>query len=281
MKKFTIIIILITLLQEISMTQINFDSLKNEWNRVGSEYAKGINEMMEFGETQGWENWKGKEPEDKRVHLADEIIKLLKQANVSQKIDEFRKNFPPAHSPFIKYFENKGQSIEQVFFIEKEKIIFLTGTSYQKRQAYILEGQEITELDKSIDAIGKSKKDNVFAYQFGNKIITTDGWEGEKISEFEIKKNKDIGITQMIPFNDGKKVLSITSEGIYLISESSEIMIFPEPDIEDKVWDSYIDMENGTISNNNEYIIAASQMSYHEIFNSDGEKIGAIGPQSV
>jgi hypothetical protein len=263
------------------MTQINFDSLKNEWNRVGSEYAKGINEMMEFGETQGWENWKGKEPEDKRVHLADEIIKLLKQANVSQKIDEFRKNFPPAHSPFIKYFENKGQSIEQVFFIEKEKIIFLTGTSYQKRQAYILEGQEITELDKSIDAIGKSKKDNVFAYQFGNKIITTDGWEGEKISEFEIKKNKDIGITQMIPFNDGKKVLSITSEGIYLISESSEIMIFPEPDIEDKVWDSYIDMENGTISNNNEYIIAASQMSYHEIFNSDGEKIGAIGPQSV
>jgi hypothetical protein len=120
----------------------------------------------------------------------------------------------------------------------------------------------------------------VFAYQTGNKVITTNGWEGDKINEFEIINNKDVGITRLIPFNDGNKLLSITSEGIYLITNDKEEMIFPEPDLEDEEWDSNIDMENGTISNNNKYIVAGSQMSDHEVYNSQGKKIGEIGPQS-
>ena len=256
------------------------ETLKSEWNRIGREYAQGINDMMEFGETKGWDNWKGKEPEDNREDLADRVVTLLRKANINNQIEAFRKDFPPAHAPFIKYFEEKGQSIEQIFFIADDKIVFLVGTSYEKRQAYVLNGQEITELDKSIDGLGKSKRGNVYAYQTGNTIITTEGWEGKKIAEFEIKENKDIGITQLIPFNDGKRLLSVTTEGIYLISDSEEKMIFPEPDLEDEEWDSYIDMENGTLSNDNNYIVVGAQMSSHEIFNSKGEKIGEVGPQS-
>jgi len=256
------------------------NSIKEEWNTKGENYAMGINEMVEFGEKNGWENWKGKEPEDHREHLADKVIELLKKANSENTVTEFRNHFPPAHGPFIRYFEEKGQSIDQIYFIENEKIVFLTGAAYDKRQAYILNGDEVIKLDQKIDAIGKSKKGNIFAIQNGNKITTTNGWQGQTIAEYEIKEAGGLQITQLIPFNDGLKVLSVTSEGIFLIDKIQENMIHPEPDLEDEEWTSYIDMENGTLSNDNKFIVVGDQCSEHRILDIQGNEIGEIGPQS-
>lgn len=258
----------------------NQKGIQDEWNTKGEKYTTEVNEMVEFGEKNGWENWKGKEPEDKRDHLADKVIEFLKDANSANEVNEFRQKFPPAHAPLIKFFEEKGQSIDQIHFIENEKIVFLTGTAYQQRQAYILNGKEVIKLDESIDAIGKSKRNNVYAIQIGTKITTTKGWQGELISEFEIKENKEIGINQLIPFNDGMKILSVTSEGIYLMSEYEEKMIHPIPDLEDDEWDSYMSMENGTISNNNRLIIVGDQDSDHRVLDINGTQIAEIGPQS-
>ena len=255
-------------------------NIKEEWNRLGSEYAKDVNEMVEFGEKNGWENWKGKEPEDKREHLADEIFKLLKKANETNTVKEFRSNYPPSYSPIIKFLEKKGQSIEQLQFIDGQKIVFLTGTSYQKRQAYVLDNENTLRLDSTINAIGKSKKNNVFAISAENKITTTQGWEGNIISSFELNETRGLGITELIPFNDGLKILLIASEGIYLITKESEKMIHPVPDLEDEEWNSYIDMENATLSNDNEYIIVGDQCADHRILNQNGEQIGEVGPQS-
>ena len=84
-------------------------TLYSEWNTKGLSYANDVNEMVEFGETQGWENWKGLEPFDQRDHLADQILSLLKQANQNGDTECFRNLFPPAHAPFIKIFEKLGQ----------------------------------------------------------------------------------------------------------------------------------------------------------------------------
>ncbi len=255
-------------------------NIKEEWNKLGSKYAKDVNEMVEFGEKHGWENWKGKEPEDNRDHLADEIFELLKKANETNTVEDFRNDYPPSHSPLVKFMKKKGQSVEQLHFIEKQKIVFLTGTSYQKRQAYILDNENTLKLDSEIDAIGKSKKNNVFAISANNKITTTQGWQGNIISTFELNKTKDLGITALIPFNYGRKILLITSEGIYLITEKYEEMIHPIPDLEDEEWDSYIDMENATLSNDNQYIVVGDQCSKHRILNQNGLQIGEIGQQS-
>lgn len=258
----------------------DINGIQAEWNTKGEQYAKEVNAMVEFGEKYGWENWKGKEPEDKRDHLADRVIELLREANFENKVNEFRQSFPPSHAPLIKYFEEKGQSIEQIHFIENEKIIFLLGTAYQKRQAFILNGEEVIKLDGAIDSIGKSKRGNVFAIQIGNKIVTTKGWQGELISEFEIKENKELRTNQLIPFNNGLKVLSLTSEGIYLMSREDEKMIHPVPDLEDEEWTSLISMENGAISNDNRYIVVGDQDSDHRVLDLNGTLIAEIGPQS-
>ena len=163
----------------------NQPNISEEWNRLGSEFAKAVNDMVNFGEENGWENWKGKEPKDKREHLASEVLKRLKEANKSNQIDLFRKHFPPAHSPFIDQLEAKAQSIEQLHFITDQKIVFLTGTPYEKRQAYILDGSKLLKLESNIDAIGKSMQGSVFAIASEGVITTTTCWQGEIIKKLQ------------------------------------------------------------------------------------------------
>jgi hypothetical protein len=254
--------------------------VQDEWYTLGEKYSTELNNMVDFGEKNGWENWKGKEPEDKRDHLADAVIQRLRVANESGLIEEFRKQFPPAHTPLIKYFEEKGQSIEQMFFVENEKIVFVVGTAYQKRQAYLLYDRSLIKLDSSIEAVGKSKRNNVFAIKAGGLIITKQGWEGETLATFNLGEIENIGISSLIPFNDGKRILCVTSEGIYIVSIDSIKMIHPIPYPEDKEWSPNIDMENATLSNNNLFIVVGDQCSDHRVLNQAGELVGEIGPQS-
>lgn len=258
----------------------NTNSIKEEWTQKGEVYVKAFNEMMDFIQEHGYEKWKGKEPEDNRDHLADEVVSRLRKANKENKVAEFRNDFAPAHTPLIKYFKDKGQYIEQLFFISGDKVIFLTGTAYQKRQAYILDGNKVTMLDESIDAIGKSKRGNIFAILTNNRVVLVKGWEGEIMAEFNLQQLQNIGITQLIPYNDASAVLCITGEGIYLVTANEETLVHPVPDPNDPDWTSNIDMENAALSNNNDYIIVGDQCWGHYVLNRNMERIASIGPQS-
>ncbi len=254
--------------------------IQKEWNALGEQYTTEINEMVEFGEKNGWEKWKGEEPEDKRDHLADAVIQELREANKKGLVEQFRNDFPPAHSPFIKYFHEKGQHIGPLYFVDKERVVFIVGTAYQNRRAYILDNNSLINLDKTIKLIGKSKQNNVFAIQKDDIILTRQGWDGEIIETFKFTKLKETGITELIPFNDGKKLLCLTSDGIFIISKESVKMIHPVPDPDDEEWDPYIDMENATLSNDNQFIVVGDQCSDHRILDQNGVEIGEIGPQS-
>jgi hypothetical protein len=262
------------------LANMDIENIKLEWNTVGSKYASDVNKMVEFGDTNGWENWKGPEPKDDRDHLSDAVFELLKEANLNNTVSQFREDFPPAHGPMVNFMKTKGQSIEQLHFIEEQKILFVVGTAYTKRQAYILKGKMVIELDAAINAIGKSKKNNVFAIASNNAIVTTQGWEGTIIAQFNLDITKDFGITELIPFNDGEKVLLITSEGIFIISTESEKMIHPLPDLEDEEWESNIDMENATLSHDNNYIVVGDQCCEHRILDHNGVEIADVELQS-
>ncbi|MCQ9634778.1 hypothetical protein MP477_07390 [Chryseobacterium sp. WG23] len=255
-------------------------TIQKEWFSEGEHYAKEINEMVEFGEKNGWENWKGEEPEDKRAHLAPEVFELLTIANQNGETELFRAQFPPAHTPIIPLMKEKSQSIEQLHFISGQKIVFLTGTSYEKRQAYVLDHDNITMLDESIHAIGKSKQGNIFAIATPGKISVYKDWNGEIINEFTLSETEDSGITEMIPFNDGSKVLIVSSNGIHLISKEDKKLIHPVNEDNDEDWTSQIDMENAALSHDNTYIAVGDQGYDHRILDAEGNTLGSIGPQS-
>jgi hypothetical protein len=254
--------------------------IQEEWFSKGEQYATEINEMVDFGEKNGWENWKGKEPEDTRSNLAEGVFNLLKTANQNNDTENFRAQFPPAHTPMIPLFENRSQSIEQLHFISGEKMVFLTGTSYEKRQAYLLDHDQITELNQDIQAIGKSKQGNIFAIAQSDRISLHNGWDGAIIKEFKLNGTADSGITDLIPFNDGSKVLLVTSYGIYLISGKEEKLIHPINEDNEEDWTADIDMENATLSNNNSYIVVGDQSYDHRILDPEGNTLGSIGAQS-
>ncbi|MGG6230436.1 hypothetical protein [Tenacibaculum sp. SDUM215027] len=255
-------------------------NIQKEWSTIGETYATEVNKMVAFGEEYGWENWKGKEPEDNRDHLANVVVQKLREANKSGLIEEFRKQYPPAHTPLIKFFKEKGQSIEQLCFIENEKIVFIVGSSYQKRQAYILDSKTLIKLDVAIEAIGKSHQNNIFAIKVSGILITRKEWDGDIIETFELGDLNKIGITNMTPFNDGKKVLVTTSEGIYIVSKNSINMVHPEPDLKDEEWEPFLDMENAALSNDNKYIVVGDQCFDHRVLDNEGNQIGEVGPQS-
>lgn len=255
-------------------------NIQEEWNLKGKKYAEEINQMVEFGEKNGWENWKGKEPEDKREHLADKVISLLKKANLENTVEDFRLKFPPANTPIIKFIEKQSQSIQQLHFIDNQKIVFFRGTSYQENQAYLLDDDKVLELDSDIKAIGKSKIGNVFAIAVKDRISLFKNWNGNFIKEFILSYTADFAITELIPFNDGSKVLLVSSDGIYLISDADEKLIHPTNEDNEEDWEPGIAMENGTLSNDNKFIVAGDQSYDHTIMDSNGTKVGTIGPQS-
>jgi len=255
-------------------------SLQEEWNTKGQTFATEINTMVEFGETNGWENWKGKEPVDNRDHLAARVLSLLKEANKNGKTEEFRSRFAPAHAPFISIFESQGQHVENLCFINDNKIAFVIGSAHQKRQAYTLTNRTVEKLSNNIRSIGKSHYNEIFAIAENRKVTTYKGWEGKVIHEFPLHDVGDLPIDKLIPFNDGSSVLLVSSEGIYLLTTKGNSMIHPIPDPEDNEWTSSIDMEHAALSPDNKFIAVGDQCSEHRILDFTGIEIAEIGPQS-
>lgn len=95
--------------------------LKEKWQSQGENYAQAVNEMVAFAEEHGWENWKGKEPEDKRSDIAPEVFSLLKKANQENQVEAFRENFPPAFLPFAEMLEEKNKPSHKSALFQRKK----------------------------------------------------------------------------------------------------------------------------------------------------------------
>ncbi|MGQ2983246.1 hypothetical protein [Flavobacterium sp.] len=265
---------------------LQHSDLQKEWNEKGAAYGNAINKMVAFGEAHGWDKWEGEEPVDEREHLADDIVQLLREANETGRVAEFREAFPPSHGPLIEYIKNNEQNIELFTFINGEKIVFFVTKYDQKPQGYLLDGGHLLELDTEVRAIGKSKQGNVFAIINGDTLTTTQGWEGGTIATFNISQFGGAQVTNLIPFNDGKKVLFVSPNGIFLIAEEGLNMIHPLPE-EDEDFDEDegpeeidLSMENADLSHDNRFIVVADQDSSHRVLNASCEQVGEIGPQS-
>jgi len=257
-------------------------SFLKEWNEKGALFAQQINEMVAYAAAHGWDKVVQKEISDQREHLAPEILAALRQANKNNTVNAFRESCPPSLAPFAKYISEKCESIWDIHFLDADRVVFLTGAPYQKRQSYLWDPQndKLEKLDPAIVAIGKSPRNNCFAIASKNRIITTAGWDGAVIYEFKYPEMK---ITQMIPFNDGLQVLLITPNGIYITINGDCVLIHPvysqeEEEDDDAEYGTEIDMEHGALSPDNKLISFGEQASNHRVGGNNG--IFNIAPAS-
>ena len=276
------------------MREQDYEALKKEWNEKGEKYAKAVNDMVAFAEVHGWDAYKGEDAVDERegvTQLCEAVFKLLKEANERGETAKFRADFPPSSVIFSEdKLKDKLGNIDQICPLGGENVLFIA-SSDDGKTLYLLEGDRVSEVAKGVIAVGKSKRNEIYALLRRGEVELIKGYDGRGGGEPIVKFSHDVELTydeaEILPFNDGSKVLLSCHDGIFLISQSGAKLIHPiyeelYEDDEGNVAPLYIDMANATLSNDNALIVAGEQNTdEHVLMDSEGERLGGIGAQSA
>ena len=273
------------------------EALKKEWNEKGEKYAKAANDMVAFAEAHGWDAYKGEEPVDERAHLGEAVFALLKEANERGETAKFRADFPPSNVIFEGCEDETGNAcekdkigdklgnVDQICPLGGENVLFIASNDDGKT-LYLLEGERVSVIAEGVITVGKSKRNEIYALLRRGEIELEKGYDGKGGGEPIAKFSHDVELTydeaEILPFNDGKKVLLVAHDGIFLISQSGAKLIHPIYEDEDDDGNAalYIDMANATLSNDNALIVAGEQCDDHILMDSEGERLGDISAQS-
>ncbi len=279
--------------------------LKKEWNEKGEKYAKEVNDMVAFAQIHGWDAYKGEEPVDERAHLGEAVFALLKEANELGETEKFRADFPPSNVIFEEREDEADDAdekdkigdklgvVDQICSLRGENALFVVSQSESEgwhKMLYLLEGERVIGVADDVIAVGKSKRNEIYALLRRGEVELIKGYDGRGGGEFIAKFSHDVELTyneaEILPFNDGSKVLLSCHDGIFLISQSGTKLIHPIYEDGQLCKDNdgnaalYIDMANATLSSDNELIVAGEQCDDHILMDSEGERLGSIGAQS-
>ena len=280
-------------------------TISKRWQEEGLKYAKSVNKFVNKGMTLGWEKV-GKEPKETRTDLAEKVIQFVREYNEMGNIDDLREKFPPAHAPFIEMLEENGRSIGPILLLNSNKILVRVGSAYEKGEIFLIDGPNISSI-KDIISFGRLPNRKYFAIAKSSGVEVYEGWEGRQAArlnwptslegipkDINIERRKGVPpITQLLPFPDGKRVLLVSSEGIFVLPTDGSIRLYPgAKEIQEylnwlkeehpprKTAGMHIDMAHGAISADGKFIAIGGQDSHHLIFNDKYELIGNVGPMS-
>lgn len=284
------------------MKNLDYEALKaewqKEWNEKGEKYAKAVNDMVAFAEVHGWDAYKGEDPVDERegvTQLCEAVFELLKKANERGETAKFRADFPPSNVIFDKKLRKKLRDIDQICPLGGENVLFIVSQSDPEgwhKKLYLLEGECVSVIAEGVITVGKSKRNEIYALLRREEIELVKGYDGKGGGEPIAKFSHNVELTydeaEILPFNDGSRVLLTAHDGIFLISQSGAKLIHPIYEdgqlYEDDDGNAalYIDMANATLSNDNELIVAGEQdTDKHVLMDREGERLGGIGAQSA
>ena len=215
---------------------------QKEWNEKGEKYAKAVNDMVAFAETHGWDAYKGEEPVDERAHLGEAVFALLKEANERGETAKFRADFPPSNVIFEGCEDETGNAcekdkigdklgnVDQICPLGGENVLFIASNDDGKT-LYLLEGDRVSEVADDVIAVGKSKRNEIYALLNQDEVWLIRGYDGKSGGELVARFNHELEIiydeAEILPFNDGSRVLLTAHDGIFLISQSGAKLIHP------------------------------------------------------
>ena len=277
--------------------------LSQRWITEGKQFKNQLNAFLDaiYKGGEGPE-----EPHESREDMAQTIYGLAVEMNESGEHQKLRELFPPAYEPFQAYYDGISRSINQVIVLKDGRIIARAdGNVYvDDGNVYLLEDNKITE-QQGVMAIGISSNKEFVAKVTDSAIFIHADWDSAPIHTFEYPKGYG-DITATIPisdfkeeglivlsidvFNDGKRVLLATTNGIFILSEKGSDCLLPTqemlPQFIESFYEEYeesvpfevsLDYFHAKLSPDNKKIATGFQMSQHFILEEKDKGFELVG----
>ena len=174
-------------------------------------------------------------PSDPRKSAAPTVLQLARVVNAHGDDDlgeRFRQRFAFAPDAFVRRADEAGTFIGPVFALEDGRVLARVGPAYDDGAHWVaVHGARHTALP-GLRGLGRSVDRQVFAQSDGLQVTTHRGYAGAVIARFALPRGNEglpahvavaAGATgqrcdELIPFNDGQRVLLRNPTGIYLLS---------------------------------------------------------------
>ncbi len=277
------------------------------WRSAIYDYATKINAYVEQGDREGW---KKNKPEPQHADLSGLLPAwrdALRRANAEGDLDAFRAAWPPTHAPLIPLFEANAQGIAEIAMLNSEEALVRVGAAYERDgRCFRLTASQATPID-DLDFFGQCANRRFLALAIGGRISIRDGFDGPLLADLPRPRGDEdpppgirIGVVEdrtaiyrLQPFADGKRVLVVAGDGVFVVDEVGIRRLLPTLDslqeaqryhVEEEAGDpsapvsANLSMVHGAVSPDGAFIATGHQDGRHRIFDSGLHLIGEVGP---
>ncbi|MCF6297864.1 MAG: hypothetical protein L3J08_07770 [Flavobacteriaceae bacterium] len=229
--------------------QTKFETLEEAsiiWNTKGKTFYKEMSRWLgQYYDENSDVDENEPEPVDERSDMERVVLGAIEKFNEVGTPEKARELFMPSYEPISEYvWNNLGKPVQKVVAIDENNLIVKVN-----HKVYFISDNKISNQDE-LNNFGVSKDKKYYAKCYNDKIEVTEGWSGGVISTHTYPTSygdemkaiypalttdsfanvKHLKIEDVKVFANGQKVLLITAEGVYVLSESEPKLLYPQHD---------------------------------------------------
>lgn len=290
--------------------------LSDVWQAQGRDYVRAIRDYQLRMDATGVAEQGADEdrtgaddtalPGDPRKAAAATVLQLARVVSRHADADlaaRFRRRFAFAPDACADRVREAGQFVGPLFRLDDGRIVARIGAAYLDAARWIvIDGVSFVPL-RGVTGLGRSPDRRCWARCDGSAIATHAGFDGPCIARFALPAGTEglpdsLGMSahphgarcdELIPFNDGRRVLLLNPTGIYLIDEGGVRRIHPQTFDEDGpyTWPKNqaerslaLDMLHMALSPDERHIVLGDQDSSHILLDAGGNVLREWEPAS-
>ncbi len=213
----------------------------------------------------------------------------------------FRNLFSFAPSGMHEGAGKHGQFIGPLFLLDDGRVATRVGPVYDQHAYWVLlDGLSCTRM-ATLSGLGRSPNRQCYASCEDGILITRNGFQGSEIARFALPTGVEglpstlkrvasahgARCDELIPFNDGQRVLVLNATGIYSVDKEGVQRLHPK-DFDDDgpyTWpknneddDLDLSMVNMALSSDEKFIMVGDQDSEHVLLTADGSYVRGLDP---
>ena len=246
-------------LPDAAVFPVELMTLSDQWQAQGQGYVAAIRahqlaldaaDVRQGVDDTEEESEDSDPPSDPRKAAAATVLQLARVVTTyadADLADRFRLRFAFAPDAFVQRAAQAGRFIGPVFALNDGRVLARIGAPYDDTAHWVaLQSLQHTPLP-ALQGLGRSHDRRCFAHSDGQHITTHHGFDGPLIARFALPQGNEavphhvevspgpLGqrCDQLIPFNDGQRVLLRNPTGIYLLSAHGVQRLHPHAFDED------------------------------------------------